>query len=106
MKITRFKGILNKDSAKPNIFEGGFYSDVQTSRGSLFHHISAKAEQSVCACLSCALRDDGSSKAVLEEQREHGAVCSMIRGLGWKGAGSLLIHPEAYNKNGSKNVVL
>lgn len=32
-------------------------SDVQTSRGSSFHHLAAKSEKSHDACLHCAFRD-------------------------------------------------
>lgn len=44
---------------------------------SLFHHLCARTENSLYACLSFALRDGGSSRAMLVPQRQ----CMLISGL-------------------------
>lgn len=49
-------------------------SDVPTSKGSLFSQIGEKAEKSLDACLTRALRDGGNSRAGLKEPRGRGAV--------------------------------
>ena len=41
-------------------------SAVRTARGSSFHHLGARTEKSLDACLSCVFRDGGSSRALLE----------------------------------------
>lgn len=38
-----------------------FSHPVKTARGILFHHVGARTEKNLNACLSCILRDGGSN---------------------------------------------
>uniref|UniRef100_A0A3B3QUF6 Immunoglobulin V-set domain-containing protein n=1 Tax=Paramormyrops kingsleyae TaxID=1676925 RepID=A0A3B3QUF6_9TELE len=49
-------------------------SAVRTSRGSSLRHTGSKTVKSLDVCLPCALVKGGTSQAVLEDRREHGAV--------------------------------
>lgn len=50
----------------------------QLFKGRSFHHLVTRTKKSLDACLPCTLRDDGISQAVLEDQRECGAVKGVI----------------------------
>ncbi|KAI4887285.1 hypothetical protein NFI96_007646 [Prochilodus magdalenae] len=49
-------------------------SAVLTPSGSSFHHLGARTEKSLDACLPCVLRDGGSSRVVLEARRARGTA--------------------------------
>lgn len=69
--------------------DGNLASDsgVQTAGRSSLYHLRARTVNSLDACPPFVLRDGGSSRIVLESQRECGAVWGFDKclqlGLGW-----------------------
>lgn len=45
---------------------------------SSFHHLGVKTDKNLEACLPCTLSDGGTCRAVMENQREHGAARGVI----------------------------
>ncbi|KAK3509470.1 hypothetical protein QTP70_035126, partial [Hemibagrus guttatus] len=56
-------------------------SAVRIPRGSSFHHLSARTEKSLDVYLPFSLRDGGTSRAVLADLSEQGAVRGVTRAL-------------------------
>ena len=45
---------------------------IEKARGSFFHNLGHRTEDSVDVCLLCSMTDGGSSRVVLEAQRAEG----------------------------------